>query len=104
MGPAATPYDAPIINLTVTDGEAGTLRWKLEIRSVDAKGARSLGYLATGDDLAAAAAGSAFPLRVHDELRDVWTEMPSNHRTDVRQSMRKLLEDAIVSLASVGAA
>jgi len=101
MAQERLPYDGPLMSLTVWNAASGALTWSLEIRSTDAKGLRPLGYKAEGHDLALAAAGDAISLKVHDELRDVWTEMPVSHRLDVRQAMRTLLGDALTSLNSV---
>jgi hypothetical protein len=89
-------HDGPLLQLSVE--QAGG--WTITISVSDGSGQRRLGYEASGSEILGAAPAD-YDLRVRDENRDVWTTMPINHRSDIRNSIDNLLT-AVIHLLKDG--
>lgn len=92
-------YDGPSLKLRLRPNPDGTRAWELTVAAADHSGTRQLAYRAMGPSTEKI---TDFDLAVRDEHRDVWTTMPTNHRTDLRDLIPQLVAGAahLVDLAA----
>ena len=84
---AEQTYDGPSLVVSLQPNPDGSSAWELHVIARDHSGNRQLAYRARGPSLARFV---EFDLAVRDELRDVWTTMPSNQRLDLRVMVSEL--------------
>lgn len=94
-------YNGMPLELKIEANEHGDYIWSVTFSSSDFKKETRLGYSASGSLSAFSNGEHDFLIKVRDEDREVWTEMPLDHRDDIRNGIISLLSGATACLNPV---